>query len=77
MRKTGRILLFLVLLLAVMRAGSAAAEKHSLLLRCTGGGQVGRINEKAVSVIIEPRGTFLDAGDETWTPEKLRSAGIR
>ena len=73
MRKSGRILLFLVLLLAVIRAGSAAAEKHSLLLRCAGGGQVGRINEKAVSIIIEPRETFQDAGDETWTPEKLRS----
>ena len=73
MRKPGRSLLFLVFLLTLLWAGSAAAEKHSILLRCTGSGRAGRINGKAVSVVIEPRTSFPDAEDETWTLEQLQS----
>lgn len=72
MRKPGRILPLLVLLLALVWARSAAAEKHGVLLRCTGGGQVGRINGKAVSITIEPRTSFSDLEDETWTLEQLQ-----
>lgn len=73
MRKTGRILLLLVFLLMLMGAGSAAAEKHSVLLRCSGGGQAGRIGGKAVSLRIEPRTSFPDLDGETWTLEQVRS----
>lgn len=72
MRKPGRILLLLAFLLTLVWARSAAAEKHSVLLRCTGAGQAGRINGKAVSITIEPRTSFSDLEDETWTLEQLQ-----
>ena len=69
-----RWILPLAILLMLLSAASLAEQKHSVLLRCSGGGYAGRTQTKSSAVILEPALSFSDSGGGRWTLRDLVSA---
>ena len=64
------ILLFAVLLL--LTAGSAAAEEHhTFVLRCAGGGFVGRVSSGKMSEVVPEPAEGFSTEDRDWTLEEI------
>ena len=69
--RTAGIAAFLAFFLLL--SGTAAAERHTILLRCGGGGYVGTRQGRSIEQVLTPAETVRSLDGRVWTMEELKN----